>query len=104
MKNTQNEKLTIDEIAEIAACGQEISEHFTNSFRVRQPFTKPENQTVDVELSTAMIKELDAVAIELNVGRQEIIKMYIRAALDQYYLAQQAKRNAGFSSKLRSGS
>ncbi|MBF0378511.1 MAG: hypothetical protein HQK72_13680 [Desulfamplus sp.] len=91
MKNTQNKKLTIDEISEIAAGGKDVSEYFTNSFRVRQPFNKPESQSVDVDFSIAMLRELDAVAKELNVSRRDIIKMYIRTALDQYYMAQQAK-------------
>ncbi|MGD9731915.1 MAG: hypothetical protein AB7U45_07015 [Desulfamplus sp.] len=97
MKNSQNKKLTIDEISETAASGKDVSEHFTNSFRVRRPFTKSENQRVDVDFSTAMLQELDAVAKELNVSRRDIIKMYIRTALDQYYMAQQAKKNLGFS-------
>lgn len=95
MKNTQNKKLTIDEISEIAANGQDVSEHFTSSFRVRRPFTKPESQIVDVDLSMTMIQELDAVSKELNVSRRDIIKMYIRIALDQYYMAQQAKKKTG---------
>lgn len=42
-----------------------------------------------------MIQELDAVSKELNVSRRDIIKMYIRIALDQYYMAQQAKKKTG---------
>ncbi len=93
MKNTQNKKLTIDEISEIAADGKDVSEYFTSSFRVRQPFNKPKSQSVDVDFSIAMLRELDAVAKELNVSRRDIIKMYIRTALDQYYMAKQAKSN-----------
>jgi hypothetical protein len=32
-----------------------------------------------------MLKELDAVAKELNISRQAVIKTYLRQALDQHY-------------------
>jgi hypothetical protein len=32
-------------------------------------------------------------ATELNVSRQAVIKVFIRHALDQHHLAQQARRN-----------
>lgn len=34
-----------------------------------------------------MLKELDNAAKELNVSRQAVIKILIRQALDQHYLA-----------------
>jgi hypothetical protein len=39
-----------------------------------------------------MLKELDAVAKELNISRQAVIKTYLRQALDQHYLARQSPR------------
>jgi len=35
---------------------------------------------------------LDAVAKELNISRQAVIKTYLRQALDQRYLARQPPR------------
>jgi len=36
-----------------------------------------------------MIHELDAVAMDLNISRQAVIKSYLRQALDQHYQALQ---------------
>jgi hypothetical protein len=36
-----------------------------------------------------MLKEINAVAKELNVSRQAVIKTYLRQALDQHYIARQ---------------
>jgi hypothetical protein len=34
-----------------------------------------------------MLEELDAIANQLNISRQAVIKSYLRQALDQHYLA-----------------
>jgi hypothetical protein len=39
-----------------------------------------------------MLEELDQAARNLNISRQAVIKTLVRQALDQHYLAQQAKR------------
>jgi hypothetical protein len=38
-----------------------------------------------------MLKELDAVAKELNISHQAVIKTYLRQALDQHYIARQTR-------------
>ena len=43
-----------------------------------------------IDFTLDMIKELDAVARELNISRQAVIKAYLRQALDQHYLARQS--------------
>jgi hypothetical protein len=73
---------TAEEIAERADRGEDISEHFTNSGRMRKPV-----QRVNVDFSVEMLRELDAVASELNISRQAVIKSYLRQALDQHYQA-----------------
>ncbi|MBW1855845.1 MAG: ribbon-helix-helix protein, CopG family [Deltaproteobacteria bacterium] len=39
-----------------------------------------------------MLKELDAIARDLNISRQALIKTYLRQALDHHYLARKAAR------------
>jgi hypothetical protein len=48
---------------------------------------KPPVNRVNVDFTLDMLKELDAVAMELNISRQAVIKAYLRQALDQHYLA-----------------
>jgi len=90
MKKTSKKKTpTIDEISEMAADGKDVSEYFTNKFRVRQPLSKDKIQRVNVDFNFEMLKELDELARELNVSRQAVIKIYLRQALDQHRLARQ---------------
>jgi len=50
-------------------------------------------QRVNVDLTAAMLEELDRAAQDLNVSRQAVIKTLVRQALDQHYLAQRAKQS-----------
>jgi metal-responsive CopG/Arc/MetJ family transcriptional regulator len=52
----------------------------------------PPIQRVNVDFTDQMLKELDATASALNVSRQAVIKMFLRQALDQHYMAQKAKK------------
>jgi len=87
MSNTaKKKKPTADEIAEMAMTGEDISRFFTNKGDMRPPV-----QRVNVDFALDMLKELDAVARELNISRQAVIKAYLRQALDQHYLARQTQ-------------
>ncbi len=87
MSNTaKKKKPTADEIAEMAMTGEDISRFFTNKGVMRPPV-----QRVNVDFALDMLKELDAVARELNISRQAVIKAYLRQALDQHYLARQTQ-------------
>jgi hypothetical protein len=86
MKNTAKKKrLSADEIAEKAMSGENISQFFTNRGEM-----KPAIQRVNVDFSVDMLKELDAIAKELNISRQAVIKTYLRQSIDQHYLARKA--------------
>jgi len=90
MKKIPNKKNpTIDEISNMAADGKDVSEYFTNKFRVRQPMNKAKIHRVNVDFNLEMLEELDALAKELNVSRQAVIKIYLRQALDQHRIARQ---------------
>lgn len=87
MKNTAKKKrLAADEIAEKAMNGEEISQFFTNKGEMN-----PAIQRVNVDFSVDMLKELDALAKELNISRQAVIKAYLRQSLDQHNLARTGK-------------
>lgn len=85
--SVKKEKPTADEIAEMAMSGKDISRFFTNKGEMRPPVKR-----VNVDFTLDMLKELDAVAKELNISRQAVIKTYLRQALDQRYLARQPPR------------
>lgn len=84
-KTAKKKKISADEIAELAMSGEDISKYFTNKGKMRPPIKR-----VNVDFTLDMLNELDAVAKDLNISRQAVIKMYIRQALDQHYLARQA--------------
>lgn len=88
MKNTAKKKApTADEIAELAMKGEDVSSFFTNKGEMRPPI-----QRVNVDFTLDMLKELDAIARDLNISRQALIKTYLRQALDHHYLARNAAR------------
>ena len=85
MKNTAaKSRLSADEIAEEAMAGVDVSQFFSNKGEM-----KPAIQRVNVDFSVDMLNELDALARELNVSRQAVIKTYLRHSLDQHSLAKQ---------------
>ena len=59
---------------------------FNNNGEMRPPVKR-----VNVDFTLDMLKELDAVAKELNFSRQAVIKAYLRYALDQHYIARQTQ-------------
>ena len=85
----KNKKIpTADEIAEMADAGHDISVHFTGKGKMVKPI-----QRVNVDFTTEMLNELDTTALSLNVSRQAVIKVLLRHALDQHYIAQQARKS-----------
>ena len=88
MKKTRKaaEPISAEGIARLADQGKDISVFFEKQGRMVQPI-----QRVNVDLTAAMLEELDQAAQNLNVSRQAVIKTLVRQALDQHYLAGQAK-------------
>jgi hypothetical protein len=91
MKNTSKNKrpLSAERLARMADKGMDVSGHFTNKGKMLGPI-----QRVNLDLTEGMLNELDERAAELNISRQAVIKTYVRLALDQHYLAQQAHAKA----------
>ena len=81
---------TADEIAEMADRGEDISKYFTGDGKMKPPLNKAGMQLVNVDFTPEMLHELDNIVREVNISRQAVIKMYIRQAIDQYYMAKKA--------------
>src|SRR5438067_12838672 len=90
MKKTSNRKkrVSAESIAKRADRGQDVSRYFTNTGRMMPPV-----QRVNVDFAQDMLNELDVAARELNVSRQAVIKIFVRQALNQHYMAQKAKED-----------
>ena len=88
MKKTPNRRKTVsaESIGKRAERGEDVSRYFTNTGRMMPPV-----QRVNVDFSQEMLRELDVTASELNVSRQAVIKIFVRQALNQHYLAQKAR-------------
>jgi hypothetical protein len=88
MKKTRKavNPVSADKIALLADRGKDVSRFFKGEGRMVQPI-----QRVNVDLTAAMLDELDRAARELNVSRQAVIKTLVRQALDQHYLAQRGR-------------
>ncbi|MGC2323855.1 MAG: ribbon-helix-helix protein, CopG family [Terriglobales bacterium] len=90
MKKTRKAGKTAsaEAIARLADQGKDISSFFKRRGRMVQPI-----QRVNVDLTAAMLAELDQAAQDLNVSRQAVIKTLVRQALDQHYLAHHARQS-----------
>ena len=91
MKKTRKsgKPISADGIALLADQGKDVSHFFKGQGRMVQPI-----QRVNVDVTAAMLEELDRAAKELNVSRQAVIKTLVRQALDQHYLAQRARQSS----------
>jgi hypothetical protein len=88
MKKTPKraKRVSAESIAKRAERGEDVSRYFTNKGRMMTPI-----QRVNVDFAQDMLQELDSAARELNVSRQAVIKIFVRQALNQHYLAQKAR-------------
>jgi len=90
MKKTLKRKKSVsaDSIAKRAERGEDVSRYFTNAGQMMPPV-----QRVNVDFAEDMLNELDVAARELNVSRQAVIKIFVRQALNQHYMAQKARED-----------
>jgi hypothetical protein len=94
MKKTRSspKPMSADALARLADQGKDVSGFFQGKGRMVQPI-----QRVNVDVTANMLEELDKAATDLNVSRQAVIKTLVRQALDQHYLAQQARSGSKLS-------
>ncbi len=78
--------VSAEQIARMADKGKSVAAFFKSEGRMVQPI-----QRVNLDLTAAMLEELDQAAADLNISRQAVIKTLVRQALDQHYLAKRAK-------------
>lgn len=76
MRRVAKTSPTVDEIAEMATRGEDVSRFFTNQFTVVRPVRR-----VNVDLTHGMLRDLDAKAAKLNISRQAVIKTLLDQAL-----------------------
>jgi hypothetical protein len=77
MPRTSRARISADEIAEKASRGEDVSAYFTNKFTVVRPVRR-----VNVDLTPAMLRQLDQRAAHLNISRQAVIKTLLSRALE----------------------
>jgi hypothetical protein len=90
MPKTSKSKISVDEIAEMASRGEDISGFFTNRFTVVKPLRR-----VNVDLTEGMLRQLDERAARLNISRQAVIKSLLAQALEGRPERRTPKRHAG---------
>lgn len=78
MPKTSKTTRSAEEIAEMATRGEDVSAYFTNKFTAVRPV-----QSIQVELTRGMVRELDERAVRLDVSREAVIKTLLRQVLDQ---------------------
>lgn len=87
-----NQKTSIEEIERRALQGKDVNRHFKGG-KMMPPLVG-NVQRVNVDFGEATLAELDQIAIELNVSRQAVIKLFIQRELDQHFLAKKARKEA----------
>lgn len=89
MRKTSKTVPTVDEIAEMATSGRDVSPYFTNRFTVVKPVRR-----VNVDLTEGMLRELDQRAARFNISRQAVIKTLLGRALSEEQSNKPRKKKA----------
>jgi hypothetical protein len=56
---------------------------------------------VNLDLSVTMLRELDQLALLLNISRQAVIKNFVKDGLDRHFLSQRARDEVYGSNMVR---
>jgi len=86
--------ISTEELEHKIEAGEEVVDRYFDSTTTRigtpRPMTSRRHQdvlTTHLDIPNPMLDELDQMARELNISRQAVIKMMLRRALDEHYLA-----------------
>ncbi|MES2615963.1 MAG: CopG family transcriptional regulator [Bdellovibrionota bacterium] len=95
MKKDKKEKKVhpISEIENEAVKGKDVNQYFSHGNMM--PPLSEQVQRVNVDFGVKTLSELDEVAMELNVSRQAVIKLYTQRELDHHFLAKKARQEVG---------
>ncbi|EGJ29039.1 MULTISPECIES: ribbon-helix-helix protein, CopG family [Moorena] len=86
--------ISSEEIEQKIEAGEDVIDRYfdstTTRVGTRRQMTSRRRQDIEttkVEIPSPMLTELDKMAKELNISRSAVIKMMLRRALDEHYLA-----------------
>ncbi|MBC7532654.1 MAG: hypothetical protein H7318_13855 [Oligoflexus sp.] len=96
-KSKKMKSVTIDQIEAASLRGEDTSKHFGKAKRMPprevQKMEKPGNIVkLNVDLTEEFLRELDEVALFLNISRQAVMKTYLKDGVDRHFFAKQARR------------
>jgi len=96
MKKTAKKKkpISAEQIARMATRGEDISRFFTRRLGMVHPF-----QRVSVDFSGTTLAELGAVAKELNISSEVLIRTLVREGLDRRYPRARVNAKSGGRTK-----
>lgn len=92
--------ISIEEIEQKIEAGEEVIDRYfdstTTRVGTRRQMTsrrRQELETTNLEIPSPMLNELERMAKELNISREAVIKMMLRRALDEHYLAKKQSQS-----------
>jgi hypothetical protein len=91
---------TIDDIEAMALKGKDTDMYFSKPKRmppreVHKISASGDIVKVNVDLTESFLRELDAIAIFLNISRQAVMKMFLKDGVDRHFVAKQARKASG---------
>ncbi|MEI6397593.1 MAG: hypothetical protein WCO71_02370 [Pseudomonadota bacterium] len=91
---------TIDDIEAMALKGKDTDMYFSKPKRmppreVHKISASGDIVKVNVDLTEPFLRELDAIAIFLNISRQAVMKMFLKDGVDRHFVAKQARKASG---------
>ncbi|NEO36618.1 MAG: CopG family transcriptional regulator [Moorea sp. SIOASIH] len=92
--------ISSEEIEQKIEAGEEVIDRYfdstTTRVGTRRQMTSRRRQDIEttkVEIPSPMLTELDTMAKELNISISAVIKMMLRRALDEHYLAKKQMKS-----------
>ena len=86
--------ISTDELEQKIDAGEEVVDRYFDSAttrvgtpRLMTSRRRREQNIHQLDIPVSMARELDQMARELNISREAVIKMMLRRALDEHYLA-----------------
>jgi hypothetical protein len=96
-KSRRTKSATIEQIEAASLRGEDTSQYFGEAKRMPpreiQKMEKRDNIVkLNVDLTEEFLRELDEVALFLNISRQAVMKTYLKEGVERHILAKQARR------------
>lgn len=89
--------ISTEDLEQKIESGEEVIDRYFDpaTTRIGTPRSMTSRRTQDIvtthlDIPSPMLNELDQMASDLNISRQAVIKMMLRRALDDHYLARRA--------------